>query len=204
MKIALIGATGFVGTPLLDEAVERGHNVTAIARNIEDIRLNKHITPVQIDINAEKDKLVQTLKGHDVVISSVHFTDFDQDQIIQAVKEAEVPRYLVVGGAGGLEVSPGLTLLETDDFPKEFKQEAKAGVEFLNKLKQEKHLKWTFLSPSANFKEGEKTGHFRLGGKKLLRNEKGKSEINLGDYAVAMLNEAEKPKHIQQRFTVGY
>src|SRR5690606_12988287 len=131
MKIALIGATGFAGSVLLEEAVERGHNVTAIARHTDGIRINKHITPVEIDINADPKKLSTVLKGHDVVISSVHFTDFLQDQIIEAVKEAEVPRYLVVGGAGGLEVSPGVSLLETEDFPEAFKQEAKAGVEFL-------------------------------------------------------------------------
>lgn len=146
----------------------------------------------------------EAVEGHDVVISSVRFLDTDPRALINAVKKSHVPRYLVVGGAGSLEVAPGVSLVDTPEFPKTYQAEAKAGVKFLEELRQEKDLNWTFLSPSANFTSEGKTGKFRLGTDQLLVDAKGESRISVQDFAVAMLNEVERPQHRQKRFTVGY
>jgi uncharacterized protein len=143
------------------------------------------------------------LKGHDVVISSVHFTTSDPELLIEAVRASGAKRYLVVGGAGSLEVAPGVTLVSTPQFPAIYKAEATKGGEFLALLRDEKQLDWTFLSPSALFVAGERTGKFRLGKDELLTSDKG-SSISFEDYAIALVDELEKPAHSRQRFTVGY
>jgi uncharacterized protein len=202
MKIALIGATGNAGSRILAELSRRGHAVTAIVRNPRKIPELKGVTPRQADAN-DVAGLAAALRGHDVVISSVHFTASDPNKLIEAVHAAGVGRYLVVGGAGSLEVAPGVKLIETPEFPAIYKAEAAAGGAFLDLLRKEARLDWTFLSPSALFVAGERTGKFRLGGDQLLTNEKG-SSISFEDYAVAMADEIEKPAHSRQRFTVGY
>jgi putative NADH-flavin reductase len=123
--------------------------------------------------------------------------------LIGAVKTAGAKRYLVVGGAGSLEAAPGVALVDTPDFPQAYKAEALAGAEFLDLLRKEPTLDWTFLSPSAMFVPGERTGKFRLGTDQLLTNEHG-SSISFEDYAIAFVDEIEKPAHSRQRFTVGY
>ena len=138
------------------------------------------------------------------VIHSVKFLSTNASKIIAATKAAKVPRLLVVGGAGSLEVSPGLTLVNTPDFPPEYKPETLAGVEFLNVLRGEKELDWTFLSPSYFFAPGERTGKFRLGKDELLVAADGQSRICTEDFAIALVDELEQPKHSRQRFTVGY
>ena len=124
--------------------------------------------------------------------------------LVQAVRASGVKRYLVVGGAGSLEVAPGKLFIDQPDFPAFVKAEAAKGKEYLDYLKGIKDLDWTFLSPSALFKAGERTGVFWLGGDNLLISEDGTSWISYEDYAIALLDEIENPKHIQQRFTVGY
>ena len=202
MKVALIGATGRAGSPILKELVRRGHEVTAIVRNPETIQAQANVTPKKGDV-FDKEGLVALLKGHDAVISAVHFLQSDPVLLIDAVKVSGVKRYLVVGGAGSLEVAPGVKLVSTPEFPALYKDEATKGGEFLNLLRQEKDLDWTFLSPSALFVEGPRTGTFRLGKDQLLTNENG-SSISFADYAIAMADEVEKPAHSRQRFTVGY
>jgi putative NADH-flavin reductase len=202
MKIALIGATGRAGSPILQELVRRGHQVTAIVRNPEKVQAQANVTPKKGDV-FDRDGLAALLKGHDAVISAVHFLQSDPQALIGAVKASGVKRYLVVGGAGSLEVAPGITLVSTPEFPAIYKDEATKGGEFLNLLRQEKDLDWTFLSPSALFFEGPRTGTFRLGKDQLLSNEKG-SSISFEDYAIALADEVEKPTHSRQRFTVGY
>ena len=203
MKIAIVGATGFVGTYLLAEAVERGHQVTAITRNPEKVPANKNVKAVKADVNNEND-FAAAIEGHDAVITSVHFTQIQESTIANAVRKVHVPRLLVVGGAGSLEIAPGKLLFDIPEFPEAYKAEAKAGGAFLEDLKKETDLNWTFLSPSAEFIPAPKTGKFRLGKDQLLTDAQGKSSINNGDYAVAMLDEVEKPQHLRQRFTVGY
>ena len=202
MKIALIGASGQVGSRLLKELSGRGHTITAIARSPEKIAHLPGVTAVKGDV-FDKDGLAALIKGHDGVISSVHFTDSDPDTLIAAVRTAGVKRYLIVGGAGSLEVAPGKRLVDTPEFPAAYKAEALKGGDFLGRLKTVADLDWTFLSPSALFVAGERTGKFRLGKDALLTTDKG-SSISFEDYAIVMADEIENPKNIRQRFTVGY
>ena len=203
MKVALIGASGNVGGRVLAELLSRGHTVTAIARHPEKISAQSGVTPKAGDVH-DKAGLGPLLAGHDAVISAVRFSASDPKLLIAAVKEARVPRYLVVGGAGSLEVAPGKKLIDTPNFPAAYKPEAGAGGVFLNLLRGEKDIDWTFLSPSALIGAGERTGKFRLGGDQLLTAPDGKSSISYKDYAVALVDELEKPAHSRRRFTVGY
>src|SRR6202521_5087741 len=180
MKIALIGASDNVGSRIAAELASRGHEITAIARKAAKISALPGVKPTAVDI-ANTEALVPILKGHAAVISSVHFVDSDPDQLIRAVKASGVPRYLVVGGAGSLQVAPGKLLVDSPDFPKEYESETRAGGVFLDRLRAEKHLDWTFLSPSYLFQPGERTGKFRLGKDDLLVNDKG-SSISFEDF----------------------
>lgn len=200
-KVALIGASGNAGSRILKELSDRGHQVTAIARHPEKIAALPGVTAIKADANNQAE-LAAVLKGHDAVISSVHFTVSDPDTLVGAVRDAGVKRYLVVGGAGGL-LANGKKLIESPDFPDAYRSEATGGIAFLEKLKQVTDLDWTFLSPSAEFVPGERTGKFRLGKDELLVNEKG-SSISFEDYAIALVDELENPAHIRARFTVGY
>ena len=137
------------------------------------------------------------------MVSAAKFISADAHSLIEAVRDSGVKRYLVVGGAATLEIAPGLRLLDQPDFPDAYRPEATKGAEFLALLRQEKELDWTFLSPSAEFVHGKRTGKFRLGADQLLANEHG-SSISFEDYAIALVDEIEKPAHIRQRFTVGY
>jgi putative NADH-flavin reductase len=202
MKIALIGATGNAGSRILAELSNRGHHVTAIARQPENVPALPGVTSVKADVG-DVAGLAAAIKGHDAVISSVHFTASDPHKLIAAVQEAGVPRYLVVGGAGSLEVAPGVKLIDTPEFPALYKAEASAGGAFLDLLRAQSALDWTFLSPSAMFVAGERTGKFRIGGDQLLSNAQG-SSISFEDYAIALADEIEKPAHSRKRFTVGY
>jgi putative NADH-flavin reductase len=202
MKVALIGASGQAGSRLLGELTRRGHQVTAIARDPEKIAAGPGVTTRKGDL-FDKAGLVQLLKGHDAVVSAVRFVASDPRLLIEAVKESGVRRYLVVGGAGSLEVAPGVKLIDTPQFPAAAKAESAKGGEFLDLLRQEKDLEWTFLSPSAMVGPGERTGKFRLGKDQLLTTDKG-SSISWEDYAIAAVDELEKPAHVRERFTVGY
>jgi uncharacterized protein len=182
MKIALVGATGNVGTRLISELTRRGHHVTAIARHPETLQGQASVSPISGDVQNEN-ALAAVFAGHDVVIHSVKFLSTNASKIIAATKAAKTPRLLVVGGAGSLEVSQGLTLLNTPDFPDEYKPETLAGVEFLNVLRGEKELDWTFLSPSYFLAPGERTSKFRLGKDKLLAAADGQSRISTEDFA---------------------
>lgn len=203
MNIAVIGATGNAGSRIVDELLRRGHSVTGIARNPDKLAGRPGVTPKRGDV-FDRPSLARLIEGHDAVVSAVHFLASDPALLIAAVKDARVPRYLVVGGAGSLEVAPGVTLVSTPNFPPQYKAEAEKGGVFLGLLRQEKELNWTFLSPSALLIPGARTGTFRLGTDQLLTAADGKSSISLEDYAVALVDEIEKPAHIRRRFTVGY
>lgn len=202
MKVALLGATGRVGSRLAAELVSRGHTVTGIAQH--GVADGPAGIPV-LEADATKSgALASHLSGHDAVISAMRFATSDVDALIAAVKAAHVKRLLVVGGAGSLEVAPGKALLEAEGFPEAFKVEAKAGARFLERLKTETELDWTFLSPSAEFTPGTRTGHFRIGDDRLLSDAEGRSHISMEDFAIAMVDELERPAHSRRRFTVGY
>jgi uncharacterized protein len=203
MKIAVIGASGNAGSRITAELARRGHSVTAIARHPEKIPSGANVTPTKGDV-MDQAGLARLLAGHDAAISSVHFLASDPAKLIGAAKASKVGRYLVVGGAGSLEVAPGVRLVTTPGFPVAYKAEAEKGAAFLDLLRVEKELNWTFLSPSALFTAGERTGKFRLGIDQLLTAPDGKSSISFEDFAVALADEIERPAHIRQRFTVGY
>lgn len=203
MKIAVAGASGRAGSEITKELARRGHTVTAIARNPEKISALPNVTPTKGDV-LDQAGLSKLWAGHDAAVSSVHFLASDPLRLIGAAKESKVGRYLVVGGAGSLEVAPGVKLVTTPGFPAEYKAEAEKGGSFLDLLRQEKDLNWTFISPSALFIEGERTGKFRLGTDQLLADASGKSWISFADYAIALADEIERPAHARQRFTVGY
>lgn len=203
MKIALIGATGNVGAAILGELVRRGrYEVTAIVRHPEKVPALKGVTAQKGDV-FDRDGLASLLKGHDAVISSVHFVASDPEILLASVRASGVKRYLVVGGAGSLEIAPGVTLVSSPEFPAEYKAEATKGGEFLELLRRQDDVNWTFLSPSALFFDGPRTGQFRLGKDQLLSSENG-SSISFADYAIAFVDELERPAHVRQRFTVGY
>jgi putative NADH-flavin reductase len=203
MKIAVVGASGNAGSRIVAELSRRGHNVTAIARQPERIAPQPNVIARRGDA-LDQGALTQLLAGHDVAISSIHFLDSDAAKLIGAAKDSNVGRYLVVGGAGSLEVAPGVRLVTTPGFPVAYKAEAEKGAAFLDRLLQEKQLNWTFLSPSALFTAGERTGKFRLGTDRLLTGTDGKSWISFEDFAVALADEIDRPAHIRRRFTVGY
>jgi uncharacterized protein len=203
MKVAIIGIGGRVGSRLATELLRRGHTVTGIDRRPSRIDPRPGVTLKQGDAT-QPTILAPLLAGSDAVLSASRFQTSDANALITSVKKAGVKRLLVVGGAGSLEVAPGKTLVDTPDFPEAYKAESQAGVEFLSALRHEKDLDWTFLSPSAEFAPGERTGKFRLGGDQLLFDTKGKSWVSMEDFAIAMVDELEHPKHSRQRFTVGY
>jgi putative NADH-flavin reductase len=202
MKIALVGASGNAGSRILKELSDRGHSVTAIARHPDKIAALPGVTAAKGD-TADKKHLAALLKGHDAAVCSVRFADGSPAALLEAVRAAGVRRYLIVGGAASLEVAPGKRLLDSPDFPAAYKAEATAAAAYLDMLKGVSDLDWTFLSPSAMFVAGERTGKFRLGKDALLAGEKG-STISFEDYAIALVDEIERPGHIRQRFTVGY
>jgi putative NADH-flavin reductase len=203
MKIAVIGASGNAGSRITKELAGRGHAITAIARNPAKIAVLPNVVARAGDV-MDQAGLTAILAGHDAAISSVHFLDSDPARLIGAAKASGVGRYLVVGGAGSLEVAPGVRLVTTPNFPAQYKAEAEKGAAFLDLLGREKELNWTFLSPSALFVPGERTGKFRLGTDQLLTAADGKSSISFEDFAVALADEIERPAHIKRRFTVGY
>ncbi|MCF5720576.1 NAD(P)-dependent oxidoreductase [Pseudomonas syringae] len=202
-KIAIIGASGRAGSQLLEEALRRGHSVVAIARNADKIAARPGVTVKQADA-LDAEALQQAVSGNDVVISAAHFATLPASAVIDPVKKAGVKRLLVVGGAGSLLLSGGGRVIDSVGFPDEYRAEASAGAEFLDALRQESDLDWTFLSPSAEFVETERTGQFRLGKDELLVSNQGRSWISFADYAIALIDEVESPKHSRQRFTVGY
>lgn len=213
MKIALIGATGFVGSAILKEALNRGLEVTAIVRHPEKLQPNAKLRPQKGDVY-NNDEVARWVAGHDAVISAFNpgWSNPDiynhqvqgTEAIIKGVKQAGVKRLLFVGGAGSLEVKPGVQSVDTPEFPKDWKQGSLATREALNMLRKETGLDWSFLSPSADLSPGQRTGKFRLGTDQLLKDAKGESRISVEDYAMAMIDEVERPTHIRQRFTVGY
>lgn len=202
MKVAVIGASGRGGSRIVEELTRRGHQVTVIARNLDKLPSGAGITAKQGDVHDPS--LADLLKGHDAVISAVRFIHSDPALLIGAVKKSGVKRYLVMGGAGSLEVAPGKKLIDTPQFPDVAKPEASRGGIFLDMLRAESDLDWSFLSPSALIEIGERTGKFRIGGDQLLTDANGKSRITFEDYAIAMVDEVENPNHIRKRFTVGY
>jgi hypothetical protein len=217
MNIALIGATGRIGGRILAEALARGHAVTAISRHPEGLAAHERTTGLAIDLH-DVDALAAALKGHDAVIYSfgpgfafINAPDVFELYVrahramIAAVKASGVKRLLCVGGAASLKTPAGVELLDSPDWPPQFKKDGPRGLRELRyMLAKEPGLDWVFLSPSTFIAPGERTGKFRLGKEHLLFGPDGESRISMEDYAVAMVDELERPQHHRERFTVGY
>jgi len=207
VKIAIIGATGLVGTKIVSEALDRGHEVTAIVRNPEGLPTHPKLRAARGDATNPAE-LASLVAGHDVVISAFNPGKDESGtgprSIIDAVKRSGVNRLLVVGGAGSLEIAPGKRLVDQPNFPAQWKDGALRTAAFLDQLRDETDLDWAFVSPAAMLAPGERTGNYRVGGDQLLTDSDGESRISLEDYAVAMLDETERPQHHRKRFSVVY
>ncbi len=218
MKIALIGASGFVGSKILAEAVQRGHQVTAIVRNPEKIEAQKNVTTKKADV-LQVDELARILAGHDAVVSAFNPARgvagpqvFDMHvaghkAIIAAAKKSGVKRFLGVGGAASLKTPAGVELIDSPDFPAAY-EAYKPGIrgtrELYYLLKKEPDLDWVFVAPSVTIAPGERTGKFRVGKDDILYDANGVSKISLEDYSVALVDELERPQHHRERITIGY
>ena len=215
-KIAVIGATGYVGTAVVKELAERGHQVVACARNVEKVEQTKNVQAVAFDV--ENANFAEQLKGVDAVISAFNpgwtnpniGADFTRgaNAIIEAAKIAEVQYLLVIGGAGSLYVAPNLQVIDTPDFPKEIYDGANAARHLLNDLRERRDVNWAFVSPPAmlgvtgGYSE-ERTGSYRLGSEELLMNGDVPAGISVADFAIAVVDDIEQKAHLFQRFTVS-
>jgi len=204
MRIAYVGASGAVGAYVVAELARRGHEVTAISTHPDAVPELPGVTAQFGDAN-DGPALTALLKGHDVVVTSIQFAKTDPETIIGAVKASGVGRYVVAGGSGTLH-APGTTtrLMDTPTFPANFAAPAAAAARFFDRLLLETELDWAYLSPPPGFTPGPATGTFRLGLDEVLVGPDGTAGISYGDYAVAMVDEIEDPKHHGRRFTVGY
>lgn len=214
MKLALIGPTGQVGRRLLDEALRRGHAVTALSRQPDKLAARPGLSVVQADVY-DADQVAAAVAGHDAVLDAFNpgwgdvaiRANFMKGTraILDGVKRAGVKRILVVGGAGSLFVAPGTQLVDTPGFPAEWKEGALGAREALGEIRGETELDWTFISPPVflNLHGGERTGKYRLGGDEVLMDGDAPAGISGEDLAVAILDEVEKPAHLRKRFTVA-
>lgn len=213
MKVAIIGATGFVGSAILNEISNRNHEITAVARNP---KIDDNVKWIKTDI-FNQDNLTEALKGSDVVISAYNsgwtnpniYDDFitGSKSIQEAVKKSGVKRFITIGGAGSLFVAPGVQAVDTPDFPKEYHAGASAARDYLNIIKEEKDLDWAFFSPAFEMHAGVttgRTGNYRLGLENPVFDENNRSMLSVEDLAVVIADEIENPKHHQVRFTAAY
>lgn len=214
-KIVLIGASGFVGSAILKEALDRGHKVIAVVRHPEKIKaVHKNLVVKQGDVSLS-DTVTDVCKSADAVISAYNpgwqnpeiaeKTTKVYRSILDGVRQAGVKRFLVVGGAGSLFISPGKRLMDAGLMPESFLPAVRALADvYLIDLTAEKIIDWVFFSPAGDLHQGNRTGNFRLGKDDLIVNEKGESKISVQDYAVALIDELEKSAHHRERFTIGY
>jgi putative NADH-flavin reductase len=214
-KIVLIGASGFIGSAILKEALNRGHKVNAVVRNPEKIQTDNKLLNVTKGDVSSPEVVMKLCKGADVVISAYNPGWKNQDiaeetlkvypAILEGVKKAGVKRLLVVGGAGSLFIAPGKRLMDSGIIPESFLPAIRSLASFyLDILTNEKNIDWVFFSPAGNIVPGKRTGKFRLGKDDMIFDSDGKSNISVEDYALAMINEAENPEHHNERFTIGY
>ena len=214
-EIVLIGASGFVGSAIMKEALDRGFKVIAVVRHPEKIKtVHKDLIVKQSDVSSA-DTVAEVCKGADSVISAYNpgwknpdiakETTLVYRAILEGVRKSGVKRFLVVGGAGSLFISPGKRLMDAGVIPESYQPAVRALADvYLIDLIAEKNIDWVFFSPAGIIEPGLRTGKFRLGKDDMIVNEKGESKISVQDYAVAMIDEVEKPAHHRERFTIGY
>lgn len=201
-SIALLGATGNVGSRLLAEALSRGHQVTALVREPARLATRPGLTVAAGDV--ANPETARALAGCEVLISSLRFADVPPATLVAFARASGIPRLLVVGGAASLNLPDGSRLFDAPAFPAEYRTEAGAGIATLEALRDVQDLDWAFVSPQMVFAAGERTGQFRLGRDALLFDAAGNSHISYEDYAMALLDEVERPTHHRTRFTIGY
>lgn len=201
-KIALVGASGNIGGRVLSEALSRSHQVVGIVRNTEKLAAQPGLTIAKGDL-ADPAGVAKLAKGADVMVVSLRWSD-NAAQVMEAARLAGVKRLIVVVGAGSLEASPGVRVLDTPEFPAAWRPGAEGAARALASFREEKQLDWVAFSPSWTIAPGERTGKFRIGGDQLLRDASGESRISREDFAVAIVNEIEAHKYHRQRVTVGY
>jgi len=209
MKVVLFGATGKTGSRLLQELVSRGHSVTASARDVSKLSASPAQEVRQDDLS-DAARIAETIRGADAVISAYAPPADDTDQLVgvtqrqvEAVRRAGVDRLLVVGGAGGLQVAPGVSLIESGHLPAPYLPIANSHVKALDVLRTS-DVDWTYLAPAAFFEPGERKGTFRLGTDELISDAAGESRISMEDYATALVDELENGAHRRKRFSIGY
>lgn len=211
MNIAVFGGSGTIGQRIIKEALNRGHTVSVIVRNPSQLQLTHPNLTVTSGNVLDPASVAQAASGHDAVISAVGPGRSQQPQmlvdaahsLIEGVTQACVRRLIVVGGAGSLEVAPGVQLLDTPTFNPAWRPGAIAARDALA-VYRTADLDWTVLSPADLITPGERTGHYRTGTEQLVRDENGKSYISAEDYAVALIDELETPRFVRRRFTVAY
>lgn len=203
-NIALIGASGNIGSKITEELLSRGYNVTAIARNPEKVDASERVTPVAGDI-LQPQQLAETLKGHDAVICAASFIPNESEKLLEAIRLSGVNRYLMVGGAASLLNEDGVKVWDTlEGLPDGVMNYIQEGMRALDLLKEADDFDWTFLSPAVVIGPGDRTGKFRLGKDNVVADENGDSKISYDDYAIAMVDELEQGNNIKARFTLGY
>jgi putative NADH-flavin reductase len=209
MKVVLFGATGKSGSRLMQELVTRGHQVTAVARDVSKVPASSGITVKQDDLSDAR-RTADVVRGADAVISAYAPPSDDTDALdgvterqVEAVRAAGVDRLLVVGGAGGLEIAPGVSLIASGYLPAPVLPIATSHVKALDVLRAS-DIDWTYVAPAAYFEPGTRTGTFRLGKDELITGANGESRISMEDYAIAMVDELEQGAHRRQRVSVGY
>jgi len=210
MKIAILGANGNVGKVLVEEAVSRGYEVLALVRDKSKANFKEGISVLEADA-FDKASLVQAFHGIDVVVSAYGPKNGSEADLvvatrnlIDAAKEAQIGRFLMVGGAGGLLVAEGIRLVDTGNLPEAWLPIVNAHIDALKLFENEEALNWTVLRPAAFFEAGERTGKFRVGKDYLLADSEGNSRISFQDYAIALFDELKKSEFNKQAFTVGY
>jgi len=209
MNVILFGATGNAGARILQELLARGHQVTALVRDLAKLPPQPGLTVRKGDLS-DVAQIAEAVRGTEAVVSAygpgIHSPGDlvgATERLVAGLKQGGVQRLLMIGGAGSLEVAPGVQLIDSGYLPEEWKPIALAHRDALEILKAS-DLDWTSLCPAAYFEPGQRTGVFRLGQDNLVANEKGESRISMEDYAIAMVDELEKHAHSRQRFSVGY
>jgi putative NADH-flavin reductase len=209
VEIALYGATGKAGSRILNELVARGHRVTAIVRDAARLRQQDPLVQVKRDDLSDPGRIAAAVNGADAVVSAYGAPQRDPDAIVGvterqiAALNGSAARLVVVGGAGGLFVAPGVALVDSAYMPEAALPIARAHVKAFNTLRASA-IDWTYLAPAAYFEPGERTGKFRLGKDELIANAQQESRISMEDYAIALVDELEVPRHHRQRFSIGY
>lgn len=202
-NVALIGASGKIGTKITAELLGRGHTVTAIARHPEKIEAREGLTAVAGDFT-KPSAIAEVLKGHDAIISAASFIPGESEKLIESARLSGVKRFLMVGGAASLLTESGERVVDSLELPEEWMIPIKEGIRCFELLKQVDDFDWTFFSPAVMIGPGERTGKFRLGKDHVVKDENGESKISYDDFAIAMVDELEQENNLKGRFTIAY